>query len=104
MYSAVERGFLGTSTRALNYVRASINPVGASWPNPFMSQARMLAVNNGATDSGRWVEHRRNVRKDLKATLGEDFIETQVVAITTDGDNGGQQARAWYGDISFSEK
>ncbi len=104
VYVVVERGFLGMSTKALNYVWASKNPVGASWPNPFTSQARMLAVNSGATDVGKWVSHRRNVREDLKAAFGEDFKEIHVVAIMTDGDNSGQQARAWYGDISFSEK
>ena len=104
VYVVVERGFLGMSTKALNYVWASKNPVGASWPNPFTSQARMLAVNSGAKDAGQWVSHRRNVREDLQAAFGEDFTEIHVVAIMTDGDNSGQQARAWYGDISFSEK
>lgn len=104
VYVVVERGFLGLSTKALNYVWAGENPVGASWPNPFTSQARMLAVNSGTSDAGKWVAHKRNVRDDLNAAFGEDFIEIHAVAIMTDGDNSGQQARAWYGDISFSEK
>lgn len=104
VYVVVERGFLGLSTKALNYVWASKNPVGASWPNPFTSQARMLAVNSGAPDSGKWINHKRNVREDLKAAFGEDFNEIHAVAIMTDGDNSGQRARSWYGDISFSQK
>jgi hypothetical protein len=64
----------------------------------------MLAVNSGATDPGRWVGHRRNVREDLKVAFGEDFTEIHVVAVMADGDNSGQQTQAWYGDISFSEK
>ncbi|OGB25470.1 MAG: hypothetical protein A3I66_15380 [Burkholderiales bacterium RIFCSPLOWO2_02_FULL_57_36] len=104
VYVVVERGFLGLSTKALNYVWASKNLIGASWSNPFTSQARMLAVNSGAADTGTWVAHKRNVRDDLKAAFGEDFTEIHLVAIMTDGDNSGQQARAWYGDISFSEK
>lgn len=104
IYVVVERGFLGLSTRALNYVWAANKPVGTSWPNPFTSQAQMLAVNSGAADAGKWVSHKRNVRDDLKAAFGEDFTEIHVVAIMTDGDNSGQHARSWYGDISFSEK
>ena len=104
VYVVVERGFLGLSTKALNYVWASEKPVGASWPYPFTSQAKMLAVNSGALDAGKWVSHKRNVHDDLKAAFGEDFTEIHAVAIMTDGDNGGRQARAWYGDISFSEK
>jgi hypothetical protein len=104
VYVVVERGFLGLSTKALNYVWASKNPVGASWANPFTSQARMLAVNSGTADAGKWVSHKRNVREDLKAAFGEDFTEIHAIAIMTDGDNSGQQARSWYGDIFFSEK
>jgi hypothetical protein len=104
VYVVVERGFLGLSTKALNYVWASKNPVGASWPNPFTSQARMLAVNSGAIDAGKWIAHKRNVRDDLKEAFGEDFTEIHVVAIMSDGDNSDQQAQAWYGDIFFSEK
>jgi hypothetical protein len=104
VYVVVERGFLGFSTKALNYVWASKNPVEASWPNPFTSQARMLAVNSGASDAGRWISHKRNVREDLRAAFGEDFREIHAVAIMTDGDNSGQHARSWYGDISFSQK
>lgn len=104
VYVVVERGFFGLTTKALNYVWAAKNPVGTSWPNPFTSQAQMLAVNSGAADAGKWISHRRNVRDDLKAAFGEDFTEIHAVAIMTDGDNSGQQARSWYGDISFSEK
>lgn len=104
VYVVVERGFLGLSTKALNYVWASKSPVGASWPNPFTSQTRMLAVNSGAPNAGKWISHKRNVRDDLKAAYGEDFTEIHAVAIMTDGDNSGQDALSWYGDISFSSK
>jgi hypothetical protein len=55
-------------------------PAGTSWPNPFAAQARMLAVNSGMADAGKWVTHKRNVREDLKAAFGEDFTEIHVVA------------------------
>jgi hypothetical protein len=87
----------------LNYVWASKNPVGASWPKPLTPQARIVDVNSGAVDAGRLTNHRRNVRKDLRAAFGEEFTETHAFAIMTDGDCSGQQARAWYGDITFSK-
>jgi hypothetical protein len=76
VYVLVEHGFLGVSSKALNYVWASKNPVGASWPNPFTSQARMVAVNSGAFDAGRWVNHRRNVHEDLKAAFGARYMQS----------------------------
>lgn len=104
IYVVVERGPLGLRSRALNYVWASGKPVGARWPNPFISQAMMLAVDSGEARAGGWVSHQRNVRDDLRAAFGEDVTEIHAVALMTDGDNGARQARAWYGDISFSSE
>lgn len=104
IYVVVERGPFGVATLALNYVWASKNPVGTSWSDPFAAQASMLALDIGAADAGKRVSHKRNVREALKVVFGEDFTEFHAVAIMTDGDNSRQQARAWYGDISFSDK
>ena len=104
VYVVVERGPLGLRTRAMNYVWASAKPVGARWPNPFTSQAMMLAVDSGAAKAGAWVSHKRNVRDDLRVAFGDDVTEIHAVAVMTDGDNGGRRARAWYGDISFTSE
>jgi hypothetical protein len=104
VYVVVERGPLGLRTRAMNYVWSAARPVGARWPNPFTSQAMMLAVDSGDTGAGAWVSHKRNVRDDLRAAFGEDVTRIDAVALMTDGDNGGRRARAWYGDIFFSEQ
>jgi Protein of unknown function (DUF3047) len=64
----------------------------------------MAAVDSGGVNAGKWMSHRRNVREELKAAFAEDFTEAHAVAVMTDGDNSGQEARAWYGDIYFSDK
>jgi hypothetical protein len=64
----------------------------------------MLAVDSGDAGAGAWVSHKRNVREDLRAAFGEDVTRIDGVALMTDGDNGGRRARAWYGDIYFSEQ
>jgi hypothetical protein len=102
VYVVVERGLLGLRTRAMNYVWASAKPAGTRWPNPFTSQAMMMAVDSGAAKAGAWVSHKRNVREDLRAAFGDDVTEIDAVAVMTDGDNGGRRARAWYGDIFFT--
>lgn len=104
VYVVVQRGVFGLSTHALNYVWASASPVGSSWPNPFTANARMIAVDSGARGAGQWVEHRRDVRADLKGAFGDDVTHIDAVAIMTDGDNSGREARAWYGDIYFSDQ
>jgi hypothetical protein len=102
VYMVAERGLPGLSMRAINHVWASKNQVGTSWTNPFTTQARMIAVDSGSENPGKWVRHRRNARDDLKAAFRDDFTEAHAVVVMTDGDNSGMEARTWYGDIPFS--
>jgi len=104
VYVIAQRGVFGLSTRALNYVWAGAKPVGQSWPNPYTANAWMIAADSGGADAGRWVTHKRNVRADLRAAFGDGIDRIDAVAIMTDGDDSGSEARAWYGDIFFSDQ
>lgn len=89
--------------QALNYVWSRNQPVGSSWPNPFISNAAMLAVESGGERLNRWVSYKRNIREDLKRYLGVDANSTLAVALMVDTDNTGQEARSYFGNIFFSE-
>lgn len=88
---------------ALNYVWSRNQPVGASWPNPFVPNATMLAVESGGGKLNRWVSYKRNIREDLKQYLETDADTTLAVALMVDTDNTGQNALSYFGDIYFSE-
>jgi hypothetical protein len=89
-------------TRAINYVWSSNQPEGASWPNAFTGNARMIAVESGPQRLGQWVSEQRNVAEDYRRLFGGEPGSVDAVAIMTDTDNSGQQASAWYGDIWFA--
>ncbi|WP_096461399.1 DUF3047 domain-containing protein [Sulfurifustis variabilis] len=101
VYVVVSGGVFFWNTRAVNYVWASRLPQGATWPNAFTANARMIAVRSGDALAGRWVNERRDVREDFKALFGMDVRHIDAVAIMTDTDNSGGEARAYYGDIYF---
>ncbi|MDQ7075735.1 MAG: DUF3047 domain-containing protein [Gammaproteobacteria bacterium] len=102
LYIVVDGGLFFWNTRALNYVWSSSAAVGESWPNPFTSNAVMLAVESGEKHVGQWRYYRRNVRADLKKLLGKEVRYIDAVAVMTDSDNAGQQATTYYGDVYFS--
>ncbi len=104
LYVVFSGGLRFWRTRAINYVWSSHQPVGSEWPNAFTGNARMITVDSGAGRIGQWVTHRRDVRADYRRLFGEDPGKVSAVAIMTDTDNSGQQARAWYGDIRFSPR
>ncbi len=103
IYVVVSGGVFFWKTKAINYVWSSNQPVGSEWPNAFTSNAKMLAVRSGEKQLGRWITERRNVRKDLKKFFGEDLKKIDAIAVMVDGDNTGQSATAYFGDIFFSD-
>lgn len=100
IYVVKDGGVAVWRTRAINYVWASTLPPGSDWPNPFASQAHMLALRSGPPPApGQWVTERRNIRDDFLRYLGRDVESVDAVAIMTDCDNRGGSAEAWYGPV-----
>lgn len=103
VYVVVSGGLFFWNTKALNYVWASHEPKESTWPNAFTGNAKMVAVQSGENKLGQWVKEKRNVREDFKKLFGEDIAMIDVVAVMVDGDNTGQSAISYFGDIYFSE-
>jgi len=103
IYVVVSGGVFFWNTKAINYVWSSNQPVGSEWPNAFTGNAKMLAVRSGEKQLGQWIAERRNVREDLKKFFGEDVKKIDAIAVMVDGDNTGQSATAYFGDIFFSD-
>ena len=96
----VREGLFGKlSARALNYVWSRREPIGASWPNAYTDRAMMRVVDSGADGLGTWRTHRRDLRADWLAAFGEPLDAVHGIAIMTDTDNTGSDARALYGAI-----
>nr|WP_067293506.1 DUF3047 domain-containing protein [Marinobacterium profundum] len=103
IYVVFSGGMFFWKTRALNYVWSSHQAVDTEWPNAYTGNARMIAVQSAATSPGQWRNEVRDVRADYRRQFGEEPGKVAAVAIMTDTDNTGQTAKAWYGDIWFSE-
>ncbi|GAB4353115.1 MAG: DUF3047 domain-containing protein [Gammaproteobacteria bacterium] len=90
-------------TRTLNYVWSNRQPPGSVWPNAFTEKSTMVALRGPGDSTARWYEEKRNVFEDIRRLTGTEIDEIKAVALMTDTDNTGQQARAWYGRIYFSQ-
>ena len=91
-------------TKAINYIWANKLTAGQAIPNPFTSNACMIAVQSGPTHVGQWLEEKRNLLEDYRKCFGEDPPKAGAVAIMTDTDNTGEKAIAWYGPIRLLKK
>lgn len=101
LYVVVKTGFLPWDTLAINYVWASGEAIGKTWPNPFTDKAQMIAVQSGESMVGNWVTQSRDVRADFEAVFGININDIDGFAVMVDGDNSKQEATAWFGAIDF---
>ena len=103
VYVVFSGGLAFWRTRGINYVWSSAEPRGASWPNAFTANVRMIAQRSGAAGAGEWISETRDVRADYRALFGADIEQADAVAIMTDTDNAGGRAQACYGDMWFTD-
>jgi hypothetical protein len=102
VYVVFSGGLWFWRTRAVNYVWSSHQHIERTWLNAYTGNARMIAVESGATHAGEWIHERRDVRADYLRLFGEEPGRIVAVALMTDTDNTGATAGAWYGDIWFA--
>ncbi|MCP9449616.1 MAG: DUF3047 domain-containing protein [Nitrospira sp.] len=89
---------------AINYIWETKTPVGTVIDNAYTDFVKMIVVQSGSKNVGRWVEVSRNLYEDYKNAFGEEPPMINGVAIMTDTDNTGEQATAYYGDIVFMRR
>jgi hypothetical protein len=89
---------------AITYIWERATPVGTIVANAYTDFVRMIVVESGATNIGRWVDEERNLYDDYRSAFGEEPPLVNGVAIMTDTDNTGESATAYYGDIAFKRR
>ncbi|MCC5884917.1 MAG: DUF3047 domain-containing protein [Gammaproteobacteria bacterium] len=101
VYVVFPHRFAFWRTTTLNYVWADGNvEPGSHWPNPYTSNAHMLALRSGP--AAGWVTEARDVRADYERLFGRPPPAGRMaVAIMTDADDTNSRAEAWYGDLRF---
>lgn len=87
---------------ALNYIWANTLPKGAFITNPYTDKTVMIAVSSGREKAGEWISIERDVIADYRKAFGESPPPIRGIAIMSDSDNTGEQASAWYGDITLA--
>lgn len=87
--------------RALCYVWDAREPVGTSVPNAWSDRVRMVVADSGPALLGRWVARERDYAADFRHAFGEPAPEVTAVVFSSDTDNTGETAEAFFGDVNF---
>jgi hypothetical protein len=89
---------------AICYVWDGALPEGTSLWNPYTERVRVIVVESGDRNLGRWVSERRDVAADFRAAFGESPPRISGVAIGADTDQTGGSSSAWFGGLRLSEE
>ncbi|MEO6003399.1 MAG: DUF3047 domain-containing protein [Opitutus sp.] len=88
-------------TRALAYVWAAHESMGAIYSNPFSRNVGMVVVRSGGAEAGRWLAESRDLVADYRAYFGESPRRIDAVAVLVDTDNTGLEAESWFAELSL---
>jgi hypothetical protein len=86
---------------ALNYVWDNRHPIGYIRPNAYTDRAMMHVLRTGDREAGQWLTERRPVSTDFQAAFGHAPLRITGLAIATDTDNTGSEARAGFAQFRF---
>ena len=83
------------------YVWGSRTPNGGEVRNKYTSRIKMIAVESGRENLGKWLEESRDVAEDYRRLFGEEPGKVVSVGIMTETDATDRALEAYYGDIAF---
>jgi len=86
---------------ALCYVWDTKAARGTFAPSAYTDRVRMIVVDSGAANVGRWMRYERSVPDDFRKSFGGEAPAINGVIVSTDTDNTGEAAEAYYGDVEF---
>lgn len=89
---------------AINYIWANRLPKGETIANAYTDRARMVAVESGGERAGEWVCERRDLYQDYLNLFKEPPPRLSGVAVMTDTDDTGEEAIAFYADLTLQAK
>jgi hypothetical protein len=89
---------------AINYIWDNRHAVGTWQANAYTDRTRMQVLRSGTTHAGQWVDERRDIAADFRHAFGHAPVRVTGLAVATDTDNTGEEARAGFADFRFVGK
>jgi len=85
---------------AMNYIWSNKNYQEKIITSPYSDQSKMIIMNSGDENAGKWFEHEVNILEDYRNAFGEEPPLEASLAIMSDSDNTKESAEAY---IEFIE-
>jgi len=87
--------------RAIKYVWSSTVPVGTRAKSPTYWRSKVVVLQSGPADTGKWKEETVNIYQDYKDLFDAEPGAVQGIAVQTDSDTTASVAEADYDDFTL---
>ena len=104
IYVIFSCGLTPLSKRCIVYAWANTLKQEEVISSPWNSRIKIVAVESGNENVGKWISEVRNVYEDYQKIFGEKPPKINGIVIMTDTDGTGETVTAYYDDIIFMEK
>ncbi len=91
-------------TKTLEYVWDKELPEGTIITSPYFENIKIIVVESGEKNLGKWVFEKRNICEDFRRAFNRKPGKVGAIAIMTDTDNTASTAEAHYDEIKAGYK
>lgn len=93
------------SSKALEYVWDESMPVGTICQSPYSKNIRLIVVQAGKDETGKWVFEEHNIYEDYQKAFGsKPTLKVGAVALMSDADNTEDVVEAYFDEINIGYK
>ncbi|MFZ5875466.1 MAG: DUF3047 domain-containing protein [Nitrospirota bacterium] len=90
-------------SRFIEYLWSGHLRAGDVIDDPGKSGQKLVVVEGGSTNLGRWLSYQRNLYREFQALYGEEPRRLVKIGILNDTDQTGQEAVSYIADLTFRQ-
>lgn len=97
-------GTFKLTAKIVGYLWENKAPKLTTGVSPAWGKTRLIVLQSGSENIGKWMREKRNVYDDYKALFGKEPPKTSLISIFINSQHTKSRAECYYGEIYFSKK
>ncbi|RLB31179.1 MAG: hypothetical protein DRG87_03145 [Deltaproteobacteria bacterium] len=97
-------GTFKLTAKIVGYLWENKTPKFTTGVSPAWGKTRLIVLQSGPENIGKWMQEKRNVYDDYKTLFGKEPPKTSLISIFINSQHTKSRAECYYGEISFSKR
>jgi hypothetical protein len=97
-------GTFKLTAKIVGYLWESKAPKFTTGVSPAWGKTRLIVLQSGSENIGKWMWEKRNVHDDYKALFGKEPSKANLISIFINSQHTKTRAECYYGEIYFSKR